>query len=148
MRRSGSQTHEYRPHRFRRLAISKMSRHRATCASMTPNRSATPRTAMSPRITARTEVSQYFAGVGLVEEVNGGGIDFLQEPHLQLPHETGRGHPKIVPHHDNALQATAVALTQRVEKLAGICSIVGVKPLLELIEHEQNFSIGAGCGQS
>ncbi len=58
------------------------------------------------------EGGQHLSGVVRVEQVDGGGVLPFDQADFQLPHEPGGRHPEVVPHHDEALHAAAVALPQ------------------------------------
>ena len=89
-----------------------------------------------------------------VEEIDRRGVLAFNEANLQLPHEPGRRHPEIIAHHDDALHPSAVALPQGLNQFRILFFLLGVQPLLELVEDDQHLLAGrnalppAQCGQS
>ena len=48
-------------------------------------------------------------------------------------------HPEIIPHHDDALHPAAVALPQGLHQFGVLFFLLGVQPLLELVEDDQHL---------
>ena len=57
-------------------------------------------------------------------------------------HEPGQRHPEIVAHHEDALDAVAVALPEGLREPGVLVVPVGVEPLLELVDDEDDVLIG------
>ena len=68
----------------------------------------------------------------------------FNKANLQLPHEPADGHPEIIPHHDDALHPAAVALPQGLHQFGVLFLLLGVQPLLELVEDDHAPSCPAG----
>ena len=78
-----------------------------------------------------------------VEQVDQGGVPALDELDVQLAHEPAQGDPEVIPHHDDGLDAIAVALPQRAGQLRVAIAPTGVQPLLELIEDDEDLLVGS-----
>ena len=74
-----------------------------------------------------------------VEEIDQGDISVRFQVDLQVAHEPGRGHPEIVPDHDDRLDVLAVALPQGGDQLRVLLALPGEEPLLELVEDQQDL---------
>jgi len=74
-----------------------------------------------------------------VKEIDQGRIPSLQDLDLYGFHEPAHGQPKIVPHHDDTLQAPAVAVPHGLHQLAVLFISLGMEPLLELVQHQQHL---------
>ena len=85
------------------------------------------------------EGGEHLLGVAHREQVDGRGVAPLDQRDLELAHEPGRRHPEIVPDQHEALDASAVALPQRLDQLALGRLPPRVQPLLELVEHDQDL---------
>ena len=66
-------------------------------------------------------------------------VPAFDEPNLELPQEAGHRHPEIIPHHDDALHAAAVALPQGLHQFGVLFVLLRMEPLLELVEHDQHL---------
>ena len=64
---------------------------------------------------------------------------------FQLPHESDHRHPEIIPHHDDALHPAAVALPQGLHQFGVLFFLLGVQPLLELVEDDQHLLARREC---
>src|SRR5947208_2517685 len=82
---------------------------------------------------------QHFLGVIEVEEIDGSRVLAIDKADLQFPHEPSRRHPKIIPHQDNALNPPAIALTQGWHQLRTSFLFLGVQPLFELVQDDQQL---------
>ena len=74
-----------------------------------------------------------------VEQVHGGEVVPFDDADLQVVHEPGRGHAEVVADQDQALHVLAVALPQGLDQLGVLFRPLGVQPLLELVEHQQDL---------
>ncbi len=74
-----------------------------------------------------------------VEEIDGGRVVGFQESNFKLLHEPSCSHPKIVPHHDNALHPFPIAVPQGFDQFRVRLVLFGMKPLLELVEDNENL---------
>ena len=66
------------------------------------------------------------------------GCFLRQNRNLQALHEPANRKPEIIPHHDNALQPSAITVAQAHEFGVRFVS-PGVQPLLELVQHQQHL---------
>src|SRR5207244_10312943 len=88
-----------------------------------------------------------------VEQVRKCRVLTLEKSNLQLGQKPGRCQPEIVPYQDEALDPTAVTLAQGLHQFRIVFLPFGVKPLLELVEDDQDFLARrnafptAQCGQ-
>ena len=85
---------------------------------------------------------QHLAGMPRAEEVNRGAIGSLKKPYFKLAHEPRYRHPEVIPYHQDTLQTSAVALPQRPSERRVFLSPVGVHPLLELVDEEDDLLTG------
>ncbi len=83
------------------------------------------------------ECGQDFAGMAKVEEIDGGKVVALDDSQIEFGHETSRRHAEVVTHHDDALHPFAVALPQGLHQFGIFFVMLGVQPLLELVQHQQ-----------
>ena len=76
-----------------------------------------------------------------VEQVDRGEVPALDEPDLERTHEPRGRHREIVAHQHEALDVGPVTLPQGPDELAFalVRLVVGVEPLLELVEHDQDL---------
>ena len=89
------------------------------------------------------ERGEHFRGVARVEEIDQGGVVSLEELDFQIGQEPADGEPEIVAHQNDCLRMLAVALTQGGDQLGAFLAAPGVKPLLELVDHEQELATRA-----
>ena len=82
---------------------------------------------------------QHFSGMVYVEQIDRGGILSFEEANFQLPHESGRRHPEIVPYHHDALHVLAVTLPQGLHQVGVLLFLFGVQPLFELVQDDQHL---------
>ena len=74
-----------------------------------------------------------------VKEINEGRIAPFQNLDLHCFHEPADSEPEIIPYHHQALHPLAIALSEGLHQF-GVCfRSFGMKPLLELIEDDQDF---------
>ena len=85
---------------------------------------------------------EHFARVAGVEKLDRRGVAPLDERDVHRPEESRHGHPEIVAHQHEGLDAPAVALPQRPDELGVGLVEVGLEPLLELVEHQDQL-----CGR-
>ena len=85
------------------------------------------------------ESRQYLPGVIHVEEIDRRRVLAFKKSNLQLPHEAGRRHPEVIAHHDDALYPAAIALPQGLHQVRVFFFLLGVQPLLELVEDDQHL---------
>jgi hypothetical protein len=85
--------------------------------------------------------AQNLARVQEVEEIDRRTVFALNQTDLQVRHEPGRGHPEIIPHHDDALHAAAVALPQSLHQLRRAVPTTGMKPLFKLVNHDEELLV-------
>src|SRR5580704_11462909 len=83
--------------------------------------------------------SQHFTSVQQVKEIDESGVLALDNPNLQRLHEPAHSKPKIVTHHDDALHPFAVALPQGLHEISFFLVMLGVEPLLELVEDDHHL---------
>src|SRR5262249_21557823 len=81
-----------------------------------------------------TECRQHLSGVIVVEEINCRRVLSFEEADLKFPHEPGRRHPEIIPHHYDGLEMFSIAMTEGSNQLCVLLTPPGKKPLLELVE--------------
>ena len=84
---------------------------------------------------------QHLPGMVTVEEINGCRVLPFEKGDLQVPHEPGRRHPEIIPHHHDRLEMFAVALTKRGDQLGVLLAPLGKEPLLKLVQDQQHFAL-------
>ena len=89
-----------------------------------------------------TECRQHLSGVVKVEEINGCRVLPFDEADLQVPHEPGRRHPEIIPHHHDGLDMLAIAVTKGGDQFRVLLTPPGKEPLLELIQDQQHLALG------
>ena len=89
-----------------------------------------------------TECHQDLPGVVQVEEIDGGRVLAFEQADLQVPHEPGRRHPEIIPHHHDRLNMLAIALTKGGDQFRVLLTPPGKEPLLELIQDQQHLALG------
>ena len=79
--------------------------------------------------------------MGEVEGIDRGEVIVFDEPDLERAHEPRRGHRKVVTHQDKTLDVGPIALPQGPNELSSCAAgiIIGVQPLFELVEHNQDF---------
>ena len=94
---------------------------------------------------ARPNAASTFRAWSQVEEIDQRRVLAFDESDLQLPHEPGHRHPEIVPHHDDALHPPAVALPQGLHQFRVLFFLLGVQPLLELVEDDQHLLARREC---
>ena len=87
------------------------------------------------------ERRQHFPGVVQVEEIHGRRVLSFEEADLQVPHEPGRRHPEIIPHHHDGLEMFAIALTKGGDQLGVLLTSLGMEPLLELVQDQQHLAL-------
>jgi hypothetical protein len=85
------------------------------------------------------ELRQDLAGVARVEQVHGGEVVPLDDADFQVAHEPGRGHAEVVADQGQALHVLSVALPQGLDQLGVLFRSLGVQPLLELVENQQDL---------
>src|SRR5437870_2124939 len=78
-----------------------------------------------------------------IEEIDEDDVAALKKLYFEIGHEPADSEPKIIPHHDDALHPPTVALTKGLDQLRILFAALGVEPLLELVEHQQQLL--AGC---
>jgi len=99
------------------------------------------------------EGCQHLSGVIGVKQINRRRVLAFKKANLQLPHEADYGHPEIIPHHHDALNSALVALPQSLYQLRVLFLLLGVQPLLELVEDDDHLLAygdalpSAQCGQ-
>ena len=76
-----------------------------------------------------------------VEEINGCRVLPFDEADLQIPHEPGRRHPEIIPHHHNRLNMLAIALTKGGDQFGVLLASLRMEPLLELVQDQQHLPL-------
>ena len=69
-------------------------------------------------------------------------VPAFEQPNLQISQKPADGEPEVVAHHDDALHPPAVALPQGLHKFRVLLLLLGVQPLLELVEDDQHFLAG------
>ncbi len=89
------------------------------------------------------ELDQDLAGVDEVEEIDEGCVLAQEDFDPKVTHEACERNPEVVPHRDEALDALAVALPQRLGQLGFLFPTPGMEPLLELVDDEHDLLIGA-----
>ena len=77
-----------------------------------------------------------------VEEINGRRVLPFDEADLQVPHEPGRRHPEIIPHHHDGLDMLAIAVTKGGDQFRVLLTPPRKQPLLELIQDQQHLALG------
>ena len=60
-----------------------------------------------------------------VEQINGGRVFPFEKADLQVPHEPGRRHPEIIPHHHNRLDMLAIAVPKSGDQFRVLLSPLG-----------------------
>ncbi len=73
------------------------------------------------------------------KEIEGAGVPTLDQSHLQGVEEAGNGHPEIVTYHQDALDASPIALAQGLYQRGTLIVWSRMQPLLELIENDQDL---------
>ena len=63
----------------------------------------------------------------------------FNKPNFQFPQEPTHRHPEVIPHHHDALHSATVALPQGLHQIGVFFFLLGVQPLLELVENDQHF---------
>ena len=63
----------------------------------------------------------------------------FDKPDFQLSHEASRRHPEIVPHHHDALDSATIALPKGLNQFRVLFFLLGMEPLLELIQDDQHL---------
>ena len=86
------------------------------------------------------EFRQDLDRVTWIEEVDRREVVALDDRGFQIAHEARGRHRKIVSHHDDGLQLSAVALSQGMDQLGLLLASTSVQPLLELIHHDQDLA--------
>ena len=104
----------------------------------------------SKPIIGETKLAQNLPRVLQVEGIDGGEVIVFDEPDFEGPHEPGRGHREVVADQNETLDIRAIALPQGPDELAtGFARVVvGVEPLFELVEHDQEFTARGQQGSS
>ncbi len=74
-----------------------------------------------------------------IEEVHGGRVPTVHHADLQAPEESRQIHPEVVAHQDQGLNPLAVALPQGIFQRAPATGPLPEEPLLELVQHDQDF---------
>ena len=74
-----------------------------------------------------------------VKEINEGRIAPFQNLNLHCFHEPTDSEPEIITHHHNALHPAPVTLAEGLHQFGVLLGAPGMKPLLELVQHEQDF---------
>src|SRR5436305_5614725 len=74
-----------------------------------------------------------------VKEIDGGAVLSLVQRNRELIGEAAERHPKIVTDEQERLERRAVTAFQRLNEFGSRRLRMRVKPLLELIEHEDHF---------
>ena len=83
-----------------------------------------------------------------VEEIDQPRVLAFHEAESPVLHETADGQPEIVPHHDDALHPSAITLPQGLHQFRVLFFLLGVQPLLELVENKQHFLARPECPPS
>ena len=65
----------------------------------------------------------------------------FEQADLQVPHEPGRRHPEIIPHHHDRLNMLAIAMTKSGDQFRVLLTSLGVEPLLELVQDQQHLPL-------
>ncbi len=58
---------------------------------------------------------------------------------FQIPQKPADSKPEVVPHHDHALRPATVALPQGLHQFGVLLLLLGVQPLLELVEDDDDL---------
>ena len=75
-----------------------------------------------------------------VEQIDRRHVSMRHKIDLQVPHETGRRHPEVVPNQAERLYVLTVALPQRGDQLGSLVATSRKEPLLELIKHQDRLA--------
>ena len=75
------------------------------------------------------ECHQDLSGVVQVEEIDGRRVLPFEEADLQVPHEPGRRHPEIIPHHHDGLEMLAIALTKGGDQFGVLLTPLGMRAI-------------------
>src|SRR5207248_3163734 len=81
-----------------------------------------------------SERSQYLSGMVKVKEVHHSVVAFFVAFYTKFFEKSVRLHLKFTPHNHDALEATAVTLPKGLYQFGIQFPLLGMKPLLELIE--------------
>src|SRR5262249_1312724 len=94
-----------------------------------------------PQAAARgpAKFTQHFASVERIEEINKPGIFAFHKANFHCLHEPADGEPEIIPHQDEALDSSPIALSQRLHEFRIHVTLLCMEPLLELVEHQQHL---------
>ena len=71
-----------------------------------------------------------------IEQVDQGNVLTGDQIHFQIAEEPADGKPEIIAHQNQALHVFAVAVPQRLDQFGVVALLMGVQPLLELIEND------------
>ena len=77
--------------------------------------------------------------MALVKKVDQARILPFDHANLQGLHEAAHGQPEVVADHDQALDADPVALPQGPDQFRVVLAAVRMKPLLELVDHQEHL---------
>lgn len=78
-----------------------------------------------------------------IETIDHGEVSVGEHIDFEIPHEPRGGHPEVVSHHHDGLHMLAIDLPQRRHEFGILLSLPCEKPLLKLVEDEQDlFSVG------
>lgn len=71
-----------------------------------------------------------------IEKIDEPGVLPLDDSNFQRLHETTDREPKIISHHHDALQPSAITLPQGLHQLRVFFPSFRMKPLLELVQYQ------------
>ena len=74
-----------------------------------------------------------------IEQMKRGGVLSFHQSDFQLLKDLCSSHPKVVPTHHHALDSTSITVPERFNQIWLVFLSVGMKPLLELVEHNEEF---------
>jgi len=76
-----------------------------------------------------------------IEEIHRGAVRSLEQGDFQFSHEATGDEPEIVTHRHDRLEVLGIAMPKRGDELRANFTALGLKPLLELVEDQQNLAI-------
>jgi hypothetical protein len=74
-----------------------------------------------------------------VEQIDGGEVPGWEKFNFEIGQKPSHRHPKIIPHHHDALDSSTVALTKGLNQSRVVFVSLGVEPLLELVKDNQHL---------